>query len=142
MLQEREENMSEKFVHHVCIQTNDYKKSLHFYTEILGFDLIEETVNFHNRYYNSWLRLGSFYIELQTGKIGEDLPLNNAASQGIVHLCLWVKDLVKELDYIKKMGFQVILKNNQEIYAVENGSLCKLVAPEGTIIELRDNKGI
>ena len=40
------------------------------------------------------------------------------------------------------MGYQFLLKNNQEIYTVENGSLCKIIAPEGTIIELRDNKGI
>jgi len=134
--------MSGKFVHHICIQTNDYKKSLNFYTEVLGFELINENSNFHNRYFNSWLKLSSLYIEIQTGKIGENLPNNNPISQGIVHLCLWVEDLAKEVDKIKKLGYQFLLKNNQEIYTVENGSLCKIIAPEGTIIELRDNKGI
>ncbi|MGE8206011.1 VOC family protein [Heyndrickxia sp. NPDC080065] len=126
----------------MCIQTNHYEKSLNFYKELLGFELISECPNFHNRNFNSWLRLGEFYIELQTGKAGESLGNLNPNTQGIVHLCLWVEDLVNEVKKFKQLGFGFILKDGQEIYHVENGGLCKLIAPEGTIIELRDNRGI
>lgn len=132
----------QKFVHHICIQTNQYNESLSFYRDVLGFELINESPNFHGRHYNSWLRLGSFCIELQTGKIGETLRGADSNTEGIVHLCLWVEDLIQEAQKVKQLGYNFILKNNQEIYEVENGRLCKLVAPEGTIIELRDNQGI
>ncbi|MBE9915291.1 VOC family protein [Paenibacillus donghaensis] len=132
----------QKFVHHICIQTNRYEESLQFYRDVLGFELINESPNFHGRHYNSWLRLGGFCIELQTGKIGETLRGVDRDTEGIVHLCLWVDDLDREVENIKQCGCELILKNNQEIYKVENGRLCKLVAPEGTIIELRDNQGI
>lgn len=134
--------MSSKFFHHICIQTNIYEESLKFYKEVLGFELVQQSPNFHNRHYNSWLKLGEFYIELQTGKIGETLSHVIQESQGLVHFCLWVEDLEREVERIKQLGYIFILKNNFEIYQVENGSLCKIKAPEGTIIELRDNRGI
>jgi glyoxylase I family protein len=131
-----------KFVHHICIQTNNYEKSLQFYKQVLGFELISEAPHFHQRHFNSWLKLGEFYIELQTGKAGESLRSYDVHSEGIVHLCLWVKDLAMEVERMRNLGVEFILKNGEEIYQVENGSLCKFKAPEGTIIELRNNRGI
>ncbi|MCR8964649.1 VOC family protein [Brevibacillus halotolerans] len=134
--------MSRKYVHHICIQTNTYKESLRFYQEALGFELIQETPHFHQRDFNTWLRLDSFYIELQTGKTGELLDPPNANTQGLVHLCLWVENLDTELQRMKHLGYRLKMKDGQEIYTVENGRLLKLLAPEGTIVELRDNQGI
>jgi glyoxylase I family protein len=135
--------LSKKFVHHICIQTNNYQKSLDFYIKALGFELVQESPQFHTRDYNSWLKLGDFYIELQTGKSGENLDtVSSTNMEGIAHLCLWVEDLAAEVQFIKQLGYEFKLKNGHEIYRVENGNLCKLVAPEGTIIELRDNRGI
>jgi len=48
--------MSIKSLHHVCIQTEDYQESLKFYTDVLGFELVSETANFHGRDYNTWLK--------------------------------------------------------------------------------------
>ncbi|OEH92342.1 VOC family protein [Bacillus solimangrovi] len=138
----RRSKKKSSFVHHICIQTNNYEQSLNFYRGLLGFELISESANFHNRHYNSWLRMGDFHVELQTGKIGEKLEHLNPNSQGIVHLCLWVENLSYEVEKFKKIGFEFKIKDGQEIYHVENGRLCKLIAPEGTIIELRDNRGI
>lgn len=56
--------------HHICIQTDQYKESLEFYVDILGFKLIKETPDFHSRQYNSWLEQDGFFIELQTNKAG------------------------------------------------------------------------
>ncbi|WP_442599735.1 VOC family protein [Neobacillus sp. D3-1R] len=134
--------MTTKYVHHLCIQTDQYEKSVNFYQQALGFSLVQEIPNFHNRDYNSWLRLGSFYIELQTGKKEEYLADVNLLSKGMVHFCLWVEDLEKEVQHLKELGVHFLLKADKEIYQVENGYLCKIVAPEGTIIELRDNQGI
>ena len=134
--------MENSFVHHLCIQTNTYDETLKFYTKGLGFKLVQETPNFHGRSFNTWLQLGGFYIELQTGKHDELLSNINENTQGLVHFCLWVEDLQKEVSRLRELEIEFLMKNNEFIYYVENGSLCKVKAPEGTIVELRSNKGI
>ena len=64
--------MTIKMIHHICIQTENYKESLDFYTRILGFEIVKESKNFHNREYNTWLKLENFMIELQTPKNGDE----------------------------------------------------------------------
>lgn len=134
--------MSKSFVHHLCIQTNCYLETLKFYTEGLGFVLVQESPNFHGRDYNTWLQLGDFYIELQTGKTNEVLCSANTNNQGLTHFCIWVEDLKSEVLRLRSLGIEFLMKNHEYIYHVENGFLCKVRAPEGTIVELRDNKGI
>ena len=56
-----------------------------------------------------------------------------------VHVCFFVEDIFKELERIKLIYNKFKLKNNKILYNVEGGMLFKLVAPEGTIIEIRDN---
>ena len=38
----RRTKMCIKMLHHVCIQTDKYKESLDFYTNVLGFKVIRE----------------------------------------------------------------------------------------------------
>lgn len=131
--------MSIKELHHVCIQTEKYEESLKFYTEILGFELVSETANFHKRDFNTWLKVGTFMIELQTGKSGDKLNNWSSLNEGIVHMCFLVDDVNQEFDRIKKLGYNNFkIKNGQEVYKVEDGYLFKIKAPEGTEIEIRD----
>ncbi|OOM15731.1 VOC family protein [Clostridium saccharobutylicum] len=133
--------MSIKMMHHVCIQTEKYAESLEFYIKVLGFELVKETENFHNRDYNTWLKLGSFMIELQTSKKGEKLKKWDSSNEGIVHMCFLVDDVKKEFERIKKLGYvNFKIKDGKEIYKVENGYLLKVKAPEGTEIEMRDTQ--
>ena len=132
--------MTKKIIHHVCIQTNRYKESLDFYTRILNFKIVQETRNFHNRDYNTWLKSGDFMIELQTPK--NNIPLNNYSTlnEGIVHMCFFVNDIYSEYEKIKKCGYSEFkVKNGEEIYKVEDGFLFKVRDPEGTEIEFRDS---
>ena len=128
-------------IHHICIQTNDYEKSIEFYNKVLGFKVIKETKNFHGRSYNTWLELNGFMIELQTGK--ECLSEYNKDAEGIVHFALESNNIEEELDRILNTGYSKFkLKNNSILYQVEDGQLFKIIAPEGTIIEIRDNSKI
>lgn len=132
-----------KYLHHVCIQTNDYRESLEFYLNVLQFNLEKESPNFHGREYNTWLSLGNFMIEMQTPKYDETFQKFSKSSEGIVHMCFYVEDIDSEYERIKSTGWnQFILKDGEVIYSVENGKLFKMLAPEGSIIEMRDNKGI
>ncbi|WP_048600758.1 VOC family protein [Rubeoparvulum massiliense] len=131
--------MTIRSIHHVCIQTSQYEESLAFYTEGLGFKIVKETPNFHGRAYNTWLQLDSIYIELQTAKAGEALEAWSSKQQGMVHLCFVVDDLQGEYRRLKALGYSFKQKNGEAIYLVEDGYLCKVKAPEGTEIELREN---
>ena len=51
----------------------------------------------------------------------------------------YVKDLTEELEKIKGIYNNFKLKNGKILYTVECGNLFKVIAPEGTIIEFRDN---
>lgn len=66
----------------------------------------------------------------------------NSNSEGLVHFCIWVENLSFEVVRLQNMNLNFIKKSDEIIYHVENGELCKLIAPEGTIIELRNNQGI
>lgn len=124
-------------IHHICIQTNTYEESKRFYMDILGFKLINETPNFHGRDYNTWLDLNGFMIELQTGK--DVLDKYNKESEGIVHFALYednIDEFVSKIKDNKDIKFKK--KDGQIIYQVENSKLVKLIAPEGTIVEIRD----
>lgn len=125
--------------HHICIQTNEYNQSLSFYQK-LGFVLKNESKFFHGRSYNSWLQLGEFYIELQTGKeyLGDSIDIEK--SVGIVHFCLWVEDVQEFINEIEIDEDRFKRKNGAIIYQVAGGNLCKMSAPEGTIVEIRDKK--
>ncbi|MBX4263069.1 VOC family protein [Clostridium estertheticum] len=133
--------MSIKMMHHVCIQTEKYEESFQFYTKVLEFELVTETADFHKRAFNTWLRLGTFMIELQTGKKGDKLKKWSSLDQGIVHMCFLVDNVQQEFDRIKKLGYTNFkIKNGEEIYKVEGGYLFKIKAPEGTEIEIRDTQ--
>lgn len=133
--------MSQRYVHHVCIQTSKYQESLDFYTNILGFSLRSETAGFHGRAYNTWIELDGFMIELQTPKNGEELIAWDRKNAGIVHLCFKVPSVIEEYKRIKAAGYNNFkLKNGEEVYAVNGEALFKVKAPEGTEIEFRDTE--
>lgn len=124
-------------IHHICIQTNTYEESKRFYRDILGFKLINETPNFHGRDYNTWLDLNGFMIELQTGK--DVLDKYNKESEGIVHFALYEENIDEFVSKIKdNKDIKFKKKDGQIIYQVEDSKLVKLIAPEGTIVEIRD----
>lgn len=125
------------YTRHICIQTNTYEESKKFYMDILGFKLVKETPNFHGRDYNTWLDLNGFMIELQTGK--NTLVQYNKESEGIVHFALYednIDNFVAKIKDDKEIKFKK--KDGKIIYQVENSKLVKLIAPEGTIVEIRD----
>lgn len=131
--------MGIRYVHHICIQTDEYQKSLEFYTNILGFKVIKESKGFHGRDYNTWLELSGFMIELQTPKKDIKFIEWNKNNAGIVHMCLMVDDVQGEYRRIKDTGYKSFkVKNGEELYAVEGEYLFKVKAPEGTEVEFRD----
>lgn len=133
--------MSVKYVHHVCIQTENYEASLDFYTRVLGFEVVSETTNFHGSEYNTWLKLGNFMIELQTPKEGDNFNKWSSLNSGPVHIAFMVDNVEQEYEKIKSLGYNDFkLKDGKVVYKVLGESLFKIKAPEGTEIEMRDTE--
>ena len=144
--------------HHACIETADYAATIDFYVRVLGFTVEQETPGFHGRAYNSWLRSGDIRLEVQTPKVGNESALAEvcppadatlpvaapaAAATGLRHLCFVVDDLDAVLRRMETGGWaRFAEKGGKRIYEVEGGRLLKVIAPEGTIIELREGEGI
>ena len=100
--------MNIKNLHHICIQTEKYNQSLDFYTNILGFEIVKETPNFHTRDFNTWLKLGSFMIELQTAKKGDNLNKWSSKNEGPTHVCFLVEDVNKAHKLLKIKAIQIL----------------------------------
>ena len=128
-----------KSIHHICIETDRYNESINFYCSLLGFGIIEETKDFHGREYNTWIKKENIIIELQTPK-KEDASRNTSPAQtGIVHVCFIVDNLSVIIDMLLNRGFTSFRKKDDKImYNVKGGYLAKITAPEGTVIELRE----
>lgn len=136
--------MRVKAFHHVCIQTEDYEASLNFYVNFLGFEVKKVNKNFHGRNYNTWLEMPHMMIELQTPKNGESFRNWSKLNSGPVHLAFVVENVEAMYFNFKNKGYSRFkVKHGQEVYRVnEDTLLFKVIAPEGTEIEMRNNIGI
>ena len=128
-----------KGIHHICIETDRYSESLNFYCSLLGFNVIEETKDFHGREFNTWIKKENIIIELQTPKSSDGGKSNPLEGTGIVHVCFIVDNLPRAIELLLEKGFTSFRrKGDAIIYSVKGGYLAKLTAPEGTVIELRE----
>ncbi len=130
-----------RFIHHICIETNCYQKSLRFYCEIMGFRVVKEIKDFHEREYNTWLKNKDILIELQTPKKNtEEKPcIEQSCANGVDHICFLVDDIQDEVKKIQSHAYDSFKKKESDIiYVVDGALLCKVVAPEGTVFELRE----
>lgn len=81
----------------------------------------------------------SFMIELQINKKEDKLNSSSKLNEGIVHMCFLVDNAQKEFHRIKSLGYTNFkVKNGDILYKVENSSLLKIKALEGTEIEMRE----
>ncbi|MFC7391404.1 VOC family protein [Scopulibacillus cellulosilyticus] len=94
-------------IHHVAVICSDYEKSKAFYTEKLGFEIIEETYRKERKSYKCDLRVGeSDQIELFSFKNPPERVTNPEAC-GLRHLAFKVKDIEQSVRDLKEMGIPV-----------------------------------
>ncbi|MBE0640226.1 MAG: VOC family protein [Bacteroidales bacterium] len=131
-------------LHHICIQTEVYSESLDFYVNLLGFEIIKENYDFHEREFNTWIKAANCRIELQTPKKGTNLNKWSSLNSGPVHLAFVVNDVVAAYTQINQFGYKNFkMKNGKELYSVnQNTTIFKIIAPEGTEIEIRENANL
>lgn len=94
-------------IHHVAIICSDYEKSKHFYTNILGFSIIEETFREHRNSYKLDLRVGhNDRIELFSFP-NPGPRLSNPENCGLRHLAFAVTNLDEVVANLESKGVSV-----------------------------------
>ncbi len=94
-------------IHHVAIICSDYEKSKHFYVDILGFSIIQETFRAARNSYKLDLKVGSQdVIELFSFPAPPPRPSNPEAC-GLRHLAFEVDAVDESVSYLKSKGVEV-----------------------------------
>jgi glyoxylase I family protein len=94
-------------IHHVAILTDRYEESKQFYTEILGFEIINETYRAERQSYKLDLALnGTYCIELFS--FPEYKERNSfPESKGLRHLAFAVDDVEKWIEFLRTKRVEV-----------------------------------
>jgi glyoxylase I family protein len=96
-------------IHHVAIIVSDYQVSKRFYTEILGFSVIQETCRQERESYKLDLRVGDRYqIELFSFP-NPPKRINHPEACGLRHLAFSTDNL--ESVYTELMAKEVAVEN-------------------------------
>lgn len=91
-------------IHHIAIICSDYEKSRHFYTEVLGFNIVLETYREARDSYKLDLEVGGQYqIELFSFPNPPARPSRPEAS-GLRHLAFEVDNIEEAVFHINEYG--------------------------------------
>ena len=88
-------------VHHIAIICSDYRRSLDFYTRVLGFQVIAEHYRAERQSYKTDLALGEDYVIELFSFPSPPARVSRPEAAGLRHLAFEVDDIddaVKELD--------------------------------------------
>jgi glyoxylase I family protein len=91
-------------IHHIAIICSDYEKSRHFYTEVLGFNIVLETYREARDSYKLDLEVGGQYqIELFSFPNPPARPSRPEAS-GLRHLAFEVDNIEEAVFHLNEYG--------------------------------------
>ena len=91
-------------VHHIAIIASDYQRSKHFYTAILGAEILHETYRAARQSYKLDLRLpDGVQIELFSFPHPPPRPSRPEAC-GLRHLAFKVENVAKAVEYFENQG--------------------------------------
>ena len=125
--------MKIKGIHHIAILTGDYETSKHFYTEILGFEIIKETYREERKSFKLDLSINGLYqIELFSFPEYKERA-SFPEAKGLRHLAFAVDDIEKAVDELihKDVDVQGI-----RIDEITGKRFCFFYDPNGQPLEL------
>ncbi|MGC7589068.1 VOC family protein [Bisgaard Taxon 46] len=93
-------------VHHIAIIVSDYEKSKHFYTKILGADIIQETYREERNSYKLDLRFkDGNQLELFSFS-NPPLRLTHPEACGLRHLAFQVQDIDSAIGFLQNNNIE------------------------------------
>ncbi len=91
-------------IHHIAIICADYQRSKHFYTEILGLEVLQETYREERDSYKLDLSInGDYCIELFSFP-SPPTRVSRPEASGLRHLAFKTLDLDAEINRLKDLG--------------------------------------
>ena len=124
-------------IHHIAVQTSDIENALHFYTKILGAELLERR-KFKKRDM-AWLKVGEVRIELFSKREGEALETWSDFYAGPVHLAFAVEELDAFLKAALHGGAKFHPSHPESFTPPVPGAekIAYLLGPDGEEVEIR-----
>ena len=98
--------MQLKKVHHIAIICSDYRQSLKFYTEILGFHVVAEHYRASRRSYKTDLALGDDYVVELFSFPNPPPRTTNPEATGLRHLAFQTDDIDDAIAELDKANIQ------------------------------------
>ena len=94
-------------LHHIAIIVSDYERSKHFYTKLLGLQILQETYRQKRDSYKLDLAIGDTYcIELFSFH-SPPKRMNNPEACGLRHIAFAVKSVKETVEDLKKDQIEV-----------------------------------
>lgn len=91
-------------IHHIAIICSDYQQSKKFYTEILGFEIVQEYYRKERASYKLDLKLNGQYIIELFSFPSPPSRLSFPEASGLRHLAFEVDNLILELNKLEEAG--------------------------------------
>lgn len=91
-------------VHHIAIIASDYEKSKHFYTQILGLDIIKETYRAERDSYKLDLALNGQYIIELFSFPNPPARVSRPEAAGLRHLAFETPNLEEAIAHLQRHG--------------------------------------
>lgn len=89
-------------IHHIAIICSDYEVSKHFYTKVLGFEIVSETYRKERDSYKLDLAVNGIYaIELFSFP-NPPKRISRPEASGLRHLAFEVNDMIATQKYLKE----------------------------------------
>jgi catechol 2,3-dioxygenase-like lactoylglutathione lyase family enzyme len=135
-----------KGISHVAIGVSDMVRSLPFYRDLLGLEVMldtEEKFGSGSRHavYMRWAKDSGFLVLSQTlGREASGTPLR-LHQVGLHHFAFWVDDLEKRVEKLKSAGVKILVQPyaaDSIAYGEKSGEkvlTCLFEDPDGTILQ-------
>ncbi|MFN3761373.1 MAG: VOC family protein [Algoriphagus aquaeductus] len=91
-------------LHHIAIICSDYEQSKKFYTEILGFQPIQEVYRAERQSYKLDLTLNETYLIELFSFPNPPKRVSRPEASGLRHLAFAVEDIQKEVQTLANLG--------------------------------------
>lgn len=100
--------MELKQIHHVAIICSNYEHSKHFYVDLLGLTVIQETYRTERDSYKLDLRIGQTEQEIELFSFpNPPLRVNQPEARGLRHLAFVVADMEQSVQELESKGIAV-----------------------------------
>ncbi len=126
--------MNLKNIHHVAVIGSDYEQSMHFYTDILGFEVIRENKREDKEDWKIDMQLEGCELELFI-KPDAAKRLSHPEACGLRHLAIRVDSVEETVKELQQLGIQTE-PIREDDYTGEK--LAFFFDPDGLPIELHE----